>query len=77
MAASLASVYTFNHQLIIFITCLAINMIADVGKVMGAGYIGKKLSDRNIVLINRISGLLYLVFGLTILSGIIYTLIKD
>jgi threonine/homoserine/homoserine lactone efflux protein len=77
MAASLASVYTFNHQLIIFITCLAINMMADVGKVMGAGYIGKKLSDRNIVLINRLSGLLYLVFGLTILSGIIYTLIKD
>lgn len=77
MAASLASVYTFNHQLIIFITCLAINMMADVGKVMGAGFIGKKLSDRNIVFINRISGLLYLVFGLTILSGIIYTLIKD
>jgi len=77
MAASLASVYTFNHQLIIFCTCLGVNMMADVGKVLGAGYLGKKLSDKNILLINRISGLLYLVFGLAILSGIIYTLIKD
>ncbi|MGF2412517.1 MAG: LysE family translocator, partial [Ferruginibacter sp.] len=73
MAASLASVYTFNHQIIIFITCLAINMLADVGKVLGAGYLGKKLSDKNIIRINRISGALYLVFGLAILSGIIYT----
>ena len=66
-----------NHQIIIFSTCLAVNMLADVGKVMGAGSIGKKLSDRNILLINRISGLLYLVFGLVVLGGIVYTLIKD
>lgn len=77
MAASLASVYTFNHQLIIFCTCLGINMVADVGKVLGAGYLGKKLSDKNIIRINRISGALYLVFGIAILSGIIYTLMKD
>lgn len=77
MAASLASVYSFKHQVIIFITCLAVNMLADVAKVLGAGYLGKKLSDRNILLINRLSGVLYLIFGLAILSGIIYTLIKD
>lgn len=77
MAATLATTYSFNHQIIIFATCLIINMLADVGKVMGAGYIGKKLSDRNILLINRISGVLYLVFGLIILGGIVYTLIKD
>lgn len=77
MAASLASVYSFNHQVIIFCTCLGVNMLSDIGKVLGAGSLGKKLSDRNILLINRISGILYLVFGVTILSGIIYTLIKD
>jgi threonine/homoserine/homoserine lactone efflux protein len=76
MAASLATRYSFNHQIIIFCTCLAINMLADVGKVLGAGSLGKKLSDRNILLINRISGILYLVFGIAILSGIVYTLIK-
>lgn len=77
MAASLASVYTFNHQIIVFCTCLGVNMLADVGKVLGAGSLGKKLSDRNILLINRISGILYLVFGLAILGGIIYTLLKN
>ncbi|MBS1509292.1 MAG: LysE family transporter [Bacteroidetes bacterium] len=76
IAASLASVYTFNDRIIIFSTCLAINFLADSSKVLGAGAIGKKLSDKNILLINRISGLLYLVFGLVILSGIIYTLVK-
>ena len=76
MAASLASVYSFKNQVIIFITCLAVNMLADIGKVLGAGKLGKKLSDKNILLINRISGFLYLAFGLAILTGIIYTLIK-
>jgi threonine/homoserine/homoserine lactone efflux protein len=77
MAASLSSVYSFNHQIIVFCTCLGVNMLADVGKVLGAGNLGKKLSDKNILLINRISGFLYLAFGLAILAGIIYTLVKD
>ena len=77
MSASLASVYSFNHQVIIFATCLGINIIADAAKVLGAGFIGNKLSDRNILLINRISGWLYLVFGISIITGIIYTLLKD
>ena len=72
---------TINHsiqdRIIIFSTCLGVNMLADIGKVLGAGYIGKKLSDRVILIINRVSGALYLVFGFVILAGIIYTLIKD
>ena len=76
MAASLASVYSFYDRIIIFATCLGVNMVADVGKVMGAGYIGKKLSDRVILIINRVSGVLYLIFGFAILAGIIYTLVK-
>ncbi len=77
MAASLVSVYSFHDRIIIFSTCLGVNMLADVGKVMGAGYIGKKLSDRVILIINRVSGVLYLVFGFAILAGIVYTLVKD
>ena len=76
MAASLASVYSLYERIIIFSTCLGVNMIADVGKVLGAGYIGKKLSDKVILLINRVSGVLYLIFGFVILTGIIYTLVK-
>ena len=76
MAASLASVYSLYERIIIFSTCLGVNMIFDVGKVLGAGYIGKKLSDKVILLINRLSGVLYLIFGFVILTGIIYTLVK-
>ena len=76
-AASLASVYSFNERLMIFTTCLAVNMMADVGKVLGAGSIGKKLSDKNIVRINRLSGALYLLFGVAIMTGIIYSLLKN
>jgi threonine/homoserine/homoserine lactone efflux protein len=76
MAASLAADYSFYYRIIIFSTCLLVNMMADVGKVMGAGYIGKKLSDRVILIINRVSGALYLLFGAVILGGIIYRLIK-
>ncbi len=77
MAASLSTVYSFIEQVVIFCTCLGINMLADAGKVLGAGKLGKKLSDKNILLINRISGVLYLIFGAVILTGIIYTLVKD
>jgi len=77
MAASLASVYSFYDRIIIFTTCLGVTMVTDIGKVLGAGYIGKKLSDRVILIINRVSGALYLLFGFVILAGIIYTLIKD
>ena len=76
MAASLAADYSFYNRIIIFCTCLVINILADIGKVLGAGNLGKKLSDKNILLINRISGFLYLVFGVVILSSIIYTLVK-
>ena len=77
MAASLSAIYSFNHQVIVFCTCLGINMLADVAKVLGAGFIGNKLSDHNILWINRISGFLYLAFGIIILFGIIYTAIKN
>lgn len=77
MAASLSSVYSLYHRIIIFSICLGVNMLADIGKVLGAGSIGKKLSDKNILRINRISGILYLIFGITILVGIIYSLVKE
>lgn len=76
IAASLASVYSLYDRVVIFSTCMAVTIIADIGKVMGAGYIGKKLSDRVILIINRLSGALYLAFGIVILIGIIYTLMK-
>ncbi|HMI77517.1 MAG TPA: LysE family translocator [Ferruginibacter sp.] len=77
MAASTTPVYSLHQRIIIFSTCLAMNMLADVFKVLGAGSIGKKLSDRVILIINRVSGILYLAFGVAILIGVIYTLVKN
>ncbi|MEP7238930.1 MAG: LysE family transporter [Ferruginibacter sp.] len=74
--ATLAAGVSLYHRIIIFSTCMGINMLADVGKVFGAGYIGKKLSDRVILIVNRLSGVLYFIFGLVILGRIIYTLVK-
>ena len=76
IAVSLAAEYSFTHRVIIFSTCLGLNFLADIGKTLGAGSLGKKLSDKNILRINRISGFLYLLFGFAILSGIVYTLLK-
>jgi hypothetical protein len=42
---------------------------------MGAGSLGKKLSDKNILMINRLSGALYLIFGIIILTGIFYAMV--
>ena len=75
-AVTLSADYNFNQRIIIFVTCLGVNMLADMSKVLGAGNLGKKLSDKNILLINRISGFLYLAFGTVILTGIIYALIR-
>lgn len=76
MAVSLSAAYSLKQRIVIFVTCVGINILADVGKVLGAGSLGKKLSDKNILLINKISGYLYLVFGLVILGGIIYSLVS-
>jgi threonine/homoserine/homoserine lactone efflux protein len=74
---ALAKDYSFNQRIIILTTCLAINMLADVAKVLGAGKLGKKLSDKNIFLINRLSGYLYLLFGTVVLGSIIYSIVSN
>src|SRR5947207_6234566 len=52
MAVSLSADYNFNQRIIIFVTCLGVNILADSSKVLGAGSLGKKLSHKNILRIN-------------------------
>ncbi len=77
MAATLSTSFNFKQQVIAFATCLVVNMLADIAKVFGAQVLGQKLSDKNIIRINRLSGLLYLGFCISILAGIIYTIFTD
>lgn len=71
-ATTLAISNTVKERIIIFSTCIIINFGADVSKVMLAGKLSKKLTHKNIILINRISGSLLLIFGIALLLGVLY-----
>ena len=60
----------------IFSICLFLNMCADVFKINLAGKLRKKLTNKNIIIINKISGLLFLTFGVALLLGVIYSTIN-
>lgn len=72
-ATTLAIGNSVRDRIIIFSTCILVNFGADVGKVLLAGKLSKKLTHRNIVLINKISGLLLLIFGIALFLGILYS----
>jgi threonine/homoserine/homoserine lactone efflux protein len=75
-AATKAISYSINETLVTFSLCLGLNVTADIFKIKLAGRLKKKLTDKNIMLINRISGLLFVAFGVVLLLGVIYTSVK-
>ena len=77
MATTLAISNTIKERIIIFSTCILVNFGADVLKVVLAGKLSKKLTHKNLVLINRISGSLLLIFGILLLVGIFYAVTKQ
>lgn len=64
---------TFDQKLIIFGICLSLNMCADILKINLAGKLRKKLTNKNIRIINKTSGLLFLIFGVALILGVLYT----
>ena len=64
---------SFNERLVIFTTCLLVNMGADLAKINLAGRLRKKLTDHTIVIINKISGLMFLLFGIALIIGVFYS----
>lgn len=71
-ATVLALTHTLQERIIIFSVCLLINMGADVGKVMMAGKLRKRLTVHNLSIINKISGAILVVFGIALLYGVIF-----
>ena len=65
---------TFEERIVTFSICLALNISADFFKINLAGKLRKKLTDKNITIINKISGLLFLVFGIALIVGVVYAL---
>ena len=64
-------VETYNYRIVVFATCLILVASLDVVKVMAAGRIRQKLTPHNIHIINRISGLILIGFGVALIWGIL------
>lgn len=72
-ATAFASEYSFNERLIIFAISLALNITADILKVLMAGKLRTRLTLHNITLINKISGTILIGFGIALLIGTMLT----
>ena len=75
-ATALAATHTINQRIIIFTTGLILNGASDVLKVVLAGKLRTKLNEKNISLVNKISGLTLLIFGVVLIVGVFYSGIK-
>ena len=75
-ATALAVTHTLRERVIIFLTCLVINISADIGKVRLAGKLRSRLTVKNIRFINKISGFILLVFGAVLFTGVLFFIKK-
>ena len=64
---------TVKERIVIFTTCIILNLAADVFKVVLAGKLSKKLNHKTLTLVTKISGVLLIVFGLILMTGVLYT----
>lgn len=72
ITTSTAVIYhTVNNRIIIFTTCLLWMLGTDVLKVLLAGKIRNRLTPHNIHIINRVNGLLLIIFGIALVWGLI------
>jgi threonine/homoserine/homoserine lactone efflux protein len=72
LTATTATIFhSVNNRIIIFVTCLLFVLATDILKVMLAGKIRKKLTPHNIHIVNRISGMLLIVFGAALIWGVL------
>lgn len=69
--------YTGPQRLLIYSVALGTVLAADLTKVILAGRIREKLNFRTVRLLNRISGIIYIVFGLVLIAGLLYYVGKN
>jgi threonine/homoserine/homoserine lactone efflux protein len=58
-----------DYRIVMFSTCLVFVLLADIVKVLLAGRLRKKLTPHNIHIINKISGLILVGFGIALILG--------
>jgi threonine/homoserine/homoserine lactone efflux protein len=71
------TVRPLDYRIIVFSTCLIFVVLSDIAKVLLAGKIRTKLTPHNIHIINRISGLILLGFGVVLMWGIVAGRVTD
>jgi threonine/homoserine/homoserine lactone efflux protein len=71
-ATAFAASHSIWERVVIFSVCLGLNMVADVLKVLMAGRIRDKLTAGTIGIINKVSGTILIVFGISLLYAVIF-----
>lgn len=70
MSAASSSEHPLRYRVTSFVTCLIFVLCGDILKVFLSGKIRNRLTPHNIHLINRLSGLIMIVFGIILLVGV-------
>jgi threonine/homoserine/homoserine lactone efflux protein len=76
-AATKALDSTLQEKITTFAICIGMNVGADVLKINLANVVSKKLNDKSIVIINKISGAMFLAFGVALIFGVWYNKLKS
>lgn len=71
-STAIAITHTIRDRIIIFSTALLLNIASDILKVVLAGKLRKKLTLKNIRMVNKISGLILLAFGTVLLVSLLF-----
>lgn len=61
-----------DYRIVMFTTCLVVVLTADIAKVLLAGRLRQKLTPHNIHLINKLSGLILVGFGIALILGTLF-----
>lgn len=61
-----------NERIALFATCLLVVFMADLFKVFLANRLRKKLTVKTISIVNKLSGIILIVFGIVLLTGILF-----
>jgi threonine/homoserine/homoserine lactone efflux protein len=69
-AATQTITNTNEEKGIIFGVCIAITIFADILKIKLAGKLRQKLTNKNIQLINRIAGFMFIIFAAILMAGV-------
>lgn len=72
LADSKTAVHPVQYRIVFFTTCLLFVLCTDVAKVLLANKIRTKLTPHNIHIINRISGLIFIGFGVALAWGLLF-----